>query len=93
MKTIFSLIFILSIVTPIAKNDLHLPDISETITASSDYYQSLSENTDEYFIKALENNISANLKSKLNKAEFYPLEIHTSVNISIVFIKSRRFKP
>ncbi len=82
MKTIFSLIFILSIVTPIAKNDLHLPDISETITASSDYYQSLSENTDEYFIKALENNISANLKSKLNKAEFYPLEIHTSVNIS-----------
>lgn len=82
MKTIFSLVFIISIVNPIAQKDLHLPDISETVTTSSDYYQSICENTDEYFIKALENNISANLKSELNKAEIYPLEIQTSVNIS-----------
>ena len=82
MKTIFSLIFVLSIVTPIAQDKLDLPDISKTITASSDYYQSIRENTDEYFIRALESNISANLKAKLNEAEFYPLEIQTNVNIS-----------
>lgn len=82
IKTIFSLIFVLSIVTPIAKDKLDLPDISKTITASSDYYQSISENTDEYFIRSLESNISANLKAKLNEAEFYPLEIQTIVNIS-----------
>lgn len=82
MKTIFSLIFLLSVVTPLVNNELRLPDISETVTASSDYYQTITENTDVYFIKALENNISANLKAELNKAEFYPLEIQTSVNIS-----------
>ncbi len=82
MKTIFSLIFLLSIVTPIVNNELQLPDISKTVTASSDYYQTITENTDDYFIKALENNISANLKAELNKAEFYPLEIQTNVNIS-----------
>ena len=75
MKTIFSLVFIISIVTPIVQKELYLPDISETVTTSSDYYQSICENTDEYFIKALENNISANLKSELNKAKIYPLEI------------------
>ncbi len=82
MKTIFSLIFILSIVTPIAKNEFNLPEISETVTASTDYYKSISENADEYFIRALENNISANLKTELNKAEIYPSEIQINVNIS-----------
>jgi len=82
MKTIFSLIFLISILTPILNGNLQLPDISETVAASSAYYQEISVNADEYFIRSVENNISIRLEAELNSKNIFPLEIQTSVNIS-----------
>lgn len=82
MKTIFSLILVISITNPIIKGKLEFPDISEAVTANSDYYQSLSENTDDYFIKSVERNISISLESELKECNIFPLEIQTNINIS-----------
>lgn len=82
MKTIFSLILVISIANPIASGKLELPDISEAVTANSDYYQSLSENTDDYFIKSVEKNISINIETELREHNILPLEINTNINIS-----------
>lgn len=82
VKMIFSLIFILSIVKPIAAGKLTLPEIGETVYASSDYYSSLNDNTYDYFIRSVENNISASLETKLHEKNIYPEEIQTSINIS-----------
>lgn len=82
MKTIFSLIFLISIATPLLNGKFNLPDISETVTASSSYYQEISSNADEYFVNSIENNISVRLEAALNSKNIFPLEIQTSVNIS-----------
>ena len=82
VKIIFSLIFILSIAKPIAAGKIDLPEIGETVSASSDYYSSLSDNTYDYFIRSVENNISASLEAKLKEKNIYPEEIQTSINIS-----------
>lgn len=82
IKIIFSLIFILCLAKPIAEGKLRLPEISETVAASSEYYSGLNANADEYFIKSVENNISTALEDCLREAEIYPLEIKTSINIS-----------
>ncbi len=82
MKTIFSLIFLVSVSAPVLNGDLQLPDISETVAASNSYYQEISSNADEYFINSIENNISIRLESVLNSQNIFPLEIQTSVNIS-----------
>ncbi len=82
MKTIFSLVFLISIAAPLLQGKIQLPDISETITASTEYYQSISDNADEYFVRAVESNISTRLESELNLQNIFPLEIQTSVNIS-----------
>lgn len=82
MKTIFSLIFLISIFTPVLNGNLQLPDISETVTASSIYYQEISANADEYFIKSVEKNISNRLEATLNTQNIFPVEIQTCVNIS-----------
>lgn len=82
IKIIFSLIFILCLVKPIAEGKLRLPEISETVSASSDYYSGLNANADDYFIKSVENNISAALEGCLHEEKIYPEEIKTSINIS-----------
>lgn len=82
MKIIFSLIFILCLAKPVAEGKFKLPEIADTVAASSDYYSELSENADEYFIGSVENNISASLTAALNEAKIYPSEVKTSINIS-----------
>ena len=82
MKTIFSLIFLISVLTPVLNGNLQFPDISETVSASSAYYQEISVNADEFFIRSVENNISIRLESELNSKNIFPIEIQTSVNIS-----------
>lgn len=82
IKAIFSLIFILSIAKPIAAGKITFPEIGETVSASSDYYSSLNDNTYNYFISSVENNISAALEGKLREKNIYPEEIETSINIS-----------
>lgn len=82
MKTIFSLVFMISILTPVLNGNLQLPDISQTVAASSVYYQEISVNADEFFIKSVENNISARLEAALNSENIFSVEIQTSVNIS-----------
>ncbi|MDE5860025.1 MAG: hypothetical protein K2H23_06535, partial [Oscillospiraceae bacterium] len=42
----------------------------------------ISDNTYDYFIRSVENNISASLESKLHENNIYPEEIETSINIS-----------
>ncbi len=82
IKIIFSLIFILCLAKPIAEGKFELPDISGTIAASTDYYNGLRDNADEYFISSVESNINASLKAVLGEIGIYPREIKTSINIS-----------
>ncbi len=82
MKIIFSLIFILCLAKPIAEGKFGFPELSEAAPASLDYYSELNENADEYFIRSVENNISASLTAVLNEAKIYPSEVKTSINIS-----------
>ncbi len=82
MKIIFSLIFILCLAKPVAEGKLSLPEFSEAAPASLDYYSELNENADEYFIRSVENNISASLAATLGEAKIYPREVETSINIS-----------
>lgn len=82
LKIIFSLIFILSLIKPIAGGKLDFPEIAEAAAASSDYYESLGGRADDYFIQSAENNISAAVEAILHKNEIYPEEVETSINIS-----------
>ena len=82
LKIIFSLIFLLSIVKPALNGSFTFSGISEAVSASTDYYQQLSDNTDEYFIRAVESNISTTLTAELHVQNIYPEEIQTSINIS-----------
>ncbi len=85
LKIIFSLIFILSLVKPIASGKVDIPEIAAAASAASgsaDYYSSMSGRADEYFIRSVENNISSVLESSLHEIEIYPEEIKTSINIS-----------
>ncbi|MCM1328569.1 MAG: hypothetical protein NC253_03935 [Ruminococcus sp.] len=82
IKTIFSLIFILSVAKPIAAGKIEFPEIGDTVSASAEYYSSLNDNTYSYFISSVESNISAALAGKLREKNIYPEEIETSINIS-----------
>lgn len=82
LKTIFSLIFLISVITPVMNGNLYLPSINEAVMTSNEYYQEISSNTDEYFIKAVENNISGRFERELNSKNIFPVDIQTSVNIS-----------
>lgn len=85
LKIIFSLIFILSLIKPIASGKADIPEIAEAASAvseSTDYYFSMNDRADEYFIRSVENNISSVLESSLHEIEIYPEEIETSINIS-----------
>lgn len=82
MKTIFSLVFLISILTPLLQRKLQLPDINETIAVGNSYYQEIGMNTDNYFISSVEKNISTRLETEMNKKNIFPLEIRTAVNIS-----------
>lgn len=82
IKIIFSVIFILSLVKPIALGGFTLPALSETVSASSDYYESLNDGAYDYFIASVESSINAALEDKLHEINIYPEEIETSINIS-----------
>lgn len=82
IKIMFSVIFILSLVKPIASGKFTFPALSETVSASSDYYESLSCEAYDYFIASVESSINASLKAKLHEIDIYPEEIETSINIS-----------
>lgn len=82
IKTIFSLIFILSAAKPIAAGKLSFPEIGDTVSVSSDRYEAINDNTYQYFISSVESNISASLAGKLREKNIYPEEIETSINIS-----------
>lgn len=82
MKTIFSLVFVISVINPVVNGKLQFPDIREAVTASSDYYQEISDNTDDYLVKSIENNISRNIVAELNQNNIFPQEIQTNINIS-----------
>lgn len=82
IKIIFSLIFLLCIIKPITDGNIHLPNIKQTVSVSTDYYTTLSENADEYFVRSVESNISTILEEKLHEENIYPEHIKTSINIS-----------
>ena len=82
MKTLFSLVFLISVLTSVLNGNLSFPDISETVVASNSYYTEIYDNSDDYFIRSVENNISMRLKAELNSRNIFPDKIQTSVNIS-----------
>ena len=82
IKIIFSLIFVLSLIKPIAGGRLDIPEIAETASASADQYAALRDGADEYFIRSVERNISASVEAALREIEIYPEEVETSINIS-----------
>ena len=82
IKIIFSLIFVLSLIKPIAGGRLDLPEIAETASASADQYAALRDGADEYFIRSVEKNISSSVEAALREIEIYPEEVETSINIS-----------
>ena len=82
MKIIFSLIFIISVIKPVAQGKFDFPELSEAVSASTNYYSSLNDNTYDYIIRSVESSISFSLETALNKKNIYPLKIQTSVNIS-----------
>lgn len=80
VKVIFSLIFILSIIKPIAAGKLIQTDYA--VSASAERYEALGDSAYSYFLSSVENNISASLEAKLREKNIYPEEIETSINIS-----------
>lgn len=80
VKVIFSLIFILSIIKPIAAGKLIQTDYA--VSASAERYEALGDSAYSYFLSSVENNISASLEAKLRGKNIYPEEIETSINIS-----------
>lgn len=68
--------------SPIASGKISFPEIGDTVSVSAEHYESLNENTYEYFISSVERNISAALEGKLREKNIYPEEIETSINIS-----------
>lgn len=82
IKTIFSLIFILSVAKPIVSGKLSFPDMGDTVSVSSDRYAAINDNTYQYFVSSVESNISKSLAGKLREKNIYPEEIETSINIS-----------
>ncbi len=82
LKITFSLIFILCLIKPVIDGSIEFPEISETVSASSEYYSELKDNADNYFIDSIENNISSSLKYYLEENGIYIEEIKTSINIS-----------
>ncbi len=82
MKIIFSLIFILSVAKPVIGGKIVLPEMGETVAASTERYEAMNEETYDYFIRSVESNISASLEVLLNEINIYPDKIETSINIS-----------
>ena len=75
IKIIFSLIFVLSIVTPFVNGEVN-------IDASADVLYEKNIAADEYLKSSVENNISSTIGSYLKENEISFDEIKTSINIS-----------
>ena len=82
LRLIFSMVFILSIVTPIKSSIGELTAFSDYIEVASDNLEVKSDITEDYFVKSVENNINRNIEAGLNEKDIYPYEIKTSINIS-----------
>jgi hypothetical protein len=81
MKIMFALMFILCVVTPIVKGDITFDDFAVSASVESDLRQSQAAG-DEYFTRAVENNISRNLADILRTGGIETEKIKTSINIS-----------
>ncbi|MDR0991307.1 MAG: hypothetical protein LBL87_00190 [Ruminococcus sp.] len=81
MKIMFALMFILCVVTPIARGDITFDDFAVSASAETELENS-SAAGDEYFKRAVERNISRNLEEILSEAGIETEKIETSINIS-----------
>lgn len=82
MKMIFSLVFLSCITAPIVNKEVSLDDISVSVEADSNLLDERAEETYDYFIKSIENNLNMELKSTLTQNQINVQEILTSINIS-----------
>jgi hypothetical protein len=81
MKMMFALMFLLCVVTPVAKGDITFDDFAVSASVESDLRDSQAAG-DEYFTRAVENNISRNLADILRTGGIETEKIETSINIS-----------
>jgi hypothetical protein len=81
MKIMFALMFILCVVTPIASGEITFDDFAVAASVETEL-DSSSAAGDEYFIRAVESNISRNLAEILSDEGIETEKIKTSINIS-----------
>ena len=82
IKIIFSLIFVLSIVTPFVNGEVNISESFDFVDASADVLYEKNTAADEYLKSSVENNISSTIGSYLKENEISFDEIKTSINIS-----------
>jgi hypothetical protein len=81
MKIMFALMFILCVVTPIARGEIRFDDFAVAASAETELGNSAAAG-DEYFRRAVESNISRNLEEILSDEGILTQKIKTSINIS-----------
>ena len=82
IKIIFSLIFVLSIVTPFVNGEVNISESFDFVDASADVLYEKNIAANEYLKSSVENNISSTIGSYLKENEISFDEIKTSINIS-----------
>ncbi len=82
IKLIFSLIFVLCIVSPFVDGKINLPEIESAISSGSEDVESGENAAMDYFKRSIENNISRSIAQQLEENEIFCTEIKTSINIS-----------
>jgi hypothetical protein len=81
MKIMFALMFLLCVVTPIARGEIRFDDFAVTASVETELGQSEAAG-EEYFKRAVESNISRNLAEILADEGIETQKIKTSINIS-----------
>lgn len=82
LRLIFSLILILSIVSPFVQGKIDIADITDDVALTSADISGKSEAADRYFARSVENNISRSIGDMLSENKINFTEIKTSINIS-----------
>ena len=82
IKLIFSVVFILSVTTPLLKQDFSFIETAKQVSISDDELYQASDNAYSYYVRAIENNISTRLQTELKQNKINCINIQTSINIS-----------
>ncbi len=82
IKLIFSAVFILSVTSPLLKQDFSFMESVKQVSISENELYQASEDAYSYYIRSIENNISTRLCTELKQNKINCTNIQTSINIS-----------